>query len=392
MTRVLFVDDDALILEGLRDALRPHRHRWHMRFVTSGADALAALAEGPYDVIVSDLRMPGMDGATLLEIVRRDHCDTVRIVLSGDADMVMMARAAGAAHRMIAKPCATDALVAVVERSCALREVAGRMEAARRATGAGSLPSVPRRYLELTEILASGTAGSADVAAVVEADIAMSAKVLQLANSAYFGRRAPVSRIAEAVAYIGLDALRALVLQTDAFRQLSISRPIPGFDIELLQLHCTRVGKLAAALSADRAAAGDALTAGLLHDVGLLIFASHDADGLAETLGAARQSGCAVHEAERERVGVTHAEIGAHLLALWGLPPTVTEAVAGHHDRHELGGAALDPPAAVHVADLLISELEEGPRVPAGEELEQPQLRRSVARWRELAELHHAGG
>jgi putative nucleotidyltransferase with HDIG domain len=396
--RILFVDDEQSLLDGLRDALRPYRRRWTMSFVTSGTEALATIeAEAP-DVVISDLRMPCMDGATLLELIR-DRCPgAVRIVLSGHADMRMVGRAAGAAHRLIAKPCETAELARVIERSCALQDMGARVALNRRSMGASMLPSVPRVCAELTELLSSGSAGAADAAMIIEQDIAMAAKVLQLANSAYFGRRSPVSRVSNAVAYLGLDALRALALHAAAFQEFKIDPPIPGFDLDELHRHCTRVARLAAALAAETGAGKEAFTAGLLHDVGLLVMASQDRHALASTLAVAVEQRRSLPEVEYEQYGVTHAEVGAHLLALWGLPHTVTEGVAGHSDPRWVD-LPFDVVAAVYVANALVEELEtelSHDSLPAAaldlEYLERAGLAARVPDWRALAAGQFHGG
>jgi len=387
----MFVDDDEFLLDGLRDGLRPYRRAWAMTFMSNGDEALAALTTEPPDIVVSDLRMPGMDGATLLEHVR-DRCPSaIRIVLSGHADIKMVARAAGAAHRLIAKPCETDELVRVIERSCALKDVAIRVERDRRPIGASALPSVPRLYAQLTELLSSGNAGAGDVARIVETDIAMAARVLQLANSAYFGRRSPISKVSEAVAYLGLDTLRALVLHTEAVSGFQIDPPIPGFELEALHQHCTRVARVAAALAAETGAGDAAFTAGLLHDIGLLVLASQDSQGLAQLLATAREQTRPLHLLEQEQHNVTHAEIGAHLLALWGLPHAVIDAVAGHHGNGWLK-LPFDAVAVTYVANVLVEELEAellSDAPPASEldlaYLEQAGVSAHLDGWRELA-------
>jgi HD-like signal output (HDOD) protein len=398
VTRVLFVDDEEHVLEALRDALRPYRTRWAMSFVDSSSAALTLLDEARHDVIVSDLLMPGLDGATLLERVRERHPTAVRIVLSGHADLDMVARAAGVAHRLIAKPCDTEDLARVIEGSCALQQMTARLELRGCVAGASSLPSVPRLYAELTELLASGTASVRDAARVIQSDIAMSAKVLQLANSAYFGRRHPVCQVAEAVAYLGLEPVRALVLHAEAFHHLRVDPPIPGFDLEELQRHCTRVGRVARALLADTDArrSGDAIAAGLLHDLGLLILAAQDRDELARILSLAREQCRPVYEVERERHSLTHGEIGAHLLALWGLPQAVTEAVAHHHEAPP-AGEPFNEISATYVANILVEELEAEliPGALPASTLDESYLERSglaarVPSWRELARRHVA--
>jgi HD-like signal output (HDOD) protein len=263
--------------------------------------------------------MPGMDGATLLARVRELDPSAVRIVLSGQAELRTMARAAGVAHRLLAKPCPIDELAHVIERSCALQEIIGRVDICRRTAGASALPSVPRLYGQLTELLASGEGGAEDVARIVERDMAMAAKLLQLANSAYFGRRHPVSRVREAVVYLGLDALRALALSSEVFSRFPVDRPIAGFSLEQLQQHCSRVARLASAIWREHGSSDEVFAAGLLHDIGLLVIAAWEGDELARIVAVANDEGRSVYDLERERHGVTHAELGASLLALWGL-------------------------------------------------------------------------
>ena len=187
---VLFVDDQQEILDGLRDALRGQRHAWRMTFAPDAQQALAQMREAPVDVVVSDMRMPGMDGAELLGEIQRDHPDTIRIVLSGYADSLALTRAAGVAHRFLAKPADTEDLVRVIERSCALHELSAQVSRNRTSAALSSLPSAPLAYVELTRMLNDERASARDVAEVVERDVAMAAKVLQLANSAFFGTRA----------------------------------------------------------------------------------------------------------------------------------------------------------------------------------------------------------
>jgi putative nucleotidyltransferase with HDIG domain len=185
----------------------------------------------------------------------------------------------------------------------------------------------------------------------------MAAKVLQLANSAYFGRRNPVTGVRDAVAYLGLEALRALALSAETFRKFPVNPTIPGFDLDEFERHSSRVAQLARHMCADTGERDEAFAAGLLHDVGLLVIASQERDELASAIATAREEGRSIHEVEHDRHGVTHAEVGAHLLALWGLPHSVTEAVARHHDTPPVG-APFDTVVATYLANALIGEYE----------------------------------
>ncbi len=354
---VLFADDDPLLLAGLRSALRSRRRQWDMRFVETGDDALIAIRKRAPDVIVADLRMPGVDGATLLALARELCPGASRIVLSGHADLKLVARAAAVAHRILPKPCDANELAVVIARSIALQDVAAAIDLTPSAAGTSTLPSLPRVYAALSELVSSKQAGAADAARIVEQDVAIAAKVLQLANSAFFVRRSDVTNLSAAVAYLGVDVLRALVLQTEAFRAFAIESQIAGFDPEKVQEHCSRVARLASTLVDTRAQRDDAFSAGLLHDVGLLVLACENSGALQELLAISRERGESIACVERERLGATHAEIGAHLLALWGLPSAVTEAVR----RHQCVAWAGQPwslAGALYVANALVEEIE----------------------------------
>jgi HD-like signal output (HDOD) protein/ActR/RegA family two-component response regulator len=355
---ILFVDDEPQVLDGLRDALRPRRREWRMTFADGGQAALAALEREPVDIVVSDLRMPGMDGATLLAEVAQLQPDAVRIVLSGQADAATLARVAAVAHRILVKPCPIDDVTRVIERACVLLDVTA--EVTRAAGGACTLPSAPETYRELMAVLGCSDATTAQIATVVEHDIAMSAQVLHLANAAYFGLDKPVLNVEEAVALLGQDMIKAIVLTADAFHTFDVPASIPGFSLEHVQHRSLQVGRLARMLSQDDPASGDAFAAGLLLDVGLLVLAAHAPEYLADVLLTAEREGRPVHEIEFERKGITHAEIGAHLFALWGLPHAIVEAVAHHHRPSRSPLPAFDTVAIAHIADALLADAEAG--------------------------------
>ncbi|HEX3803162.1 MAG TPA: HDOD domain-containing protein [Solirubrobacteraceae bacterium] len=389
--RILFVDDEPYLLDGIRDALRPYRNKWTMEFVSSGEEALGALASYRYDVIVSDLMMPVMDGATLLNHARTAAPEAARIVLSGHAELRIIAQAAGVAHQLLAKPCETRRLVNVIERCCQINEMIARVQLNGSALSATMLPSTPRLYRELSDALASEDASLDEIGLIVEQDVGISAKILQLANSEYFGRRDPVTRIADAVLHLGLETLQALVLQADAFQQFVIVPPIVGFELDRLELHCYRVGHLARALLAAGDPRRDAFTAGLLHDIGLLVLASQRRDELTHILDTSREQRRPAFEVEGELCDVTHAEIGAYLLTLWGVPLPVAGAVLTHQEPPPRD-TDLDEVTATYIANILVEEIEaqDGtyalpPSKLDPDHLEACGLADRLPRWRELA-------
>ena len=358
MRHVLFVDDEPHVLDSLRDALRSRRGEWTMAFARGGDAALEALGRQEYDVVVSDMRMPGMDGADLLARVRTVQPSTVRIVLSGYADLDVLMRATAVSHRFLGKPCDTNELIRVVERSCAIAELAEREDRRRTATRAAELPCIPGVFHELTALLNNPNSSVDQVAALVEQDIAVSARVLQLANSAFFARSRQMSRISEAVVLLGLGTLKALVLSAGALGAFEPTPPIAGFALEQIQRRAIAVAAVVRSILEPGAEQDTAVAAAMLRDIGLLVLAVEEPERLAATLDASVREHRPLADIEYELFGVSHAEVGAHLLALWGLPHTIVEPVAFHHRPQAAHDPVLDPVAAVAIGDALVREAE----------------------------------
>ncbi len=359
MRRVLFVDDEPRVLEGLRRMLRPQRHEWEMAFAPGGEAALALMDASPFDVIVSDMRMPGIDGATLLCRVRELYPQIVRIVLSGQTELSTASRVVPVAHQFLAKPCDAAMLRVAVERACHLQALLRDDLIRRTVTALGDLPSLPRTYEALTKALADPDTSLQTVSKIIEQDVGVSAKVLQLVNSAFFGIAHSMTNIQSAVSFLGINTLKNLVLSVEIFRAFKPKRDLPGFSLEKLQHHAQLTAHIAARLPVPKHLADVALVAGMLHDVGKLILAwrlsGHFEKVLAESLGAR----CAVYKVEERLDGFSHAEIGAYLLGLWGLPYTVVEAVTLHHGPNRVPHQCFDAISAVYAADLLAHEVEQ---------------------------------
>lgn len=351
MISVLFVDDEPNVLDALRVALRPRRKAWRMLFAGSGQEAMKVLDAEHLDVVVSDLRMPGIDGAQVLKAAQERQPWAARVVLSGFADLETTLRAVPFAHQHLSKPCPVDVITDVVERGSqlvsllnneAVRAVAGRVT---------SLPSLPENFAAMQAAIASGDASAASIARVLERDVAMCAKVLQLVNSAYFGVPRPVHSIEEAVVLLGFNLVRNLALAGEVFRGGSA-------ELRELELHSMAVAGLARQLAPNREVGDDACLAGMLHDLGKVVLSTAWPGQCAEDDQRSRETGRPVCEFEQERLGTTHAEVGAYLLGLWGVQPNVIEVVAHHHAPARVGKLA--PPAliAVAVADALVHEVE----------------------------------
>jgi HD-like signal output (HDOD) protein len=354
--RILFVDDEPSILDGLRRLLHKQRHKWEMEFAPGGEEALALLAERAFDVIVTDMRMPTMDGATLLGEVQKRQPAVVRIVLSGHAELEATMRAVPVAHQFLTKPCEREKLENVIERACALQALVDD-PAIRRIVGRiHQLPSRPRVYADLLVALAREETTLADVAQIVERDLAMSAKLLQLVNSAFVRLSRRITRIEEAAGYVGINTIKHLALVLEVFQTGRARSEVGGLSLELLHRHSQLTASIAAELLADKREQEDAIVAGLLHDVGKLILANELPRQLQRAAARMRAEPCPQHVAEQALLGCTHAELGGYLLGIWGLPYPIVEAVANHHAPARVAQQRFDVLAAVHVADALAHE------------------------------------
>jgi HD-like signal output (HDOD) protein/CheY-like chemotaxis protein len=354
MKRVLFVDDESKILDGIRRMLHADRKRWDMQFALGGEAALEACASGSFDVVISDMRMPGMDGATLLTHIRDRFPGTARVVLSGYSEAALTTRAVPIAHRFLSKPCSASELQATIERVFTLQDLLCAPEIRRIVGTIGELPSLSRTYKSLTQAVADSNSSISQVADIIGQDIAMSAKVLHLVNSAFFGLAQKVTNVHNAVGYLGMETVKHLALASEVFGVFLPGSRIPEEVYESMQRHAQR--------TADPRIRDVTFVAALLHDVGSLILASKMPAKFFSAGSIARQRGCKPFEAEQELLGTSHAEIGAYLLGLWGLPELAVEAIAHHHQPIRIPHSAFDSTVAVYVADLLAHQLEAPPQ------------------------------
>lgn len=362
--RILFVDDEPNVLEGLERMLFPLRNEWQTAFAGSGAQALELMDKQPFDVVVTDMRMPGMDGAALLSEVMRRHPETVRFVLSGQSDRETIFRFVGPAHQFLAKPCDPKELKMCVDRAFALRDLLKSESLKRLVAQIHTLPALPEAYRKLTTELQSPDASIANVGKIIESDAGMTAKMLQLVNSAFFGVRRRVSSAAQAAAFLGLDNIRSLVLMSGAFSQAERSKLPARFPADAMWHHSMAVGTCAQAIckaeKAGEQVAKDAFTSGLLHDLGKLILAVVVRDQYTGVLDQVYNAGAPFKEAERSVLGCTHAEVGAYLLGIWGLPDSIVEAVAFHHAPSNCPVRSFCALTAVHAANAVQHE-KDGP-------------------------------
>lgn len=393
MRKILFVDDETLTLTDLQRRVFPLPNDWQIVVVTNGHAALEKLRAESFDVVVTDLHMRGSSGTHLLAEVSEHHPNLARIALSGNSDEKLDLKLRDLAHQYLAKPCKAELLKETLQRVCLLRDLLTNDALKRLIAQLPSLPVLPTLYVELTRELQSHDSSMQRIGQIIEQDVAMTAKILQVANSAFFGLKREVTHPRDAAMYLGVETLRTLVLSLQA---LSVFQPNKKLRVtpEALWSHSLQVGQLAKTIAKaekqTQAVVDEAFTAGLLHEIGILILAAKLPQPYAVVESQMQQQGLSQIKAERTVFRVAHPEVGAYLLGLWGLPDSLVETVAFHHEPSRCRALAFSSLTAVHVADYLINaspekEHNHAENTPLDEEyLASLGLRGHLPVWQEL--------
>lgn len=354
--RIIFVDDEPNILSGLRRMLHAFHQDWDMTFVESAREALRLLENSRYDIIITDIRMPEMNGVELLIEVRRLYPHMVRIALSGHSEEEMILKSVGPSHQFLAKPCSAETLKSIIRRSSDLREILSDDGLKKTISEIQTLPSLPNLYLEIVDELKSPSSTMKKVGNIIAKDIGMTSKIIQLVNSAYFGLRRPVSNPEHAATVLGIDTIKSLTLSLHVFNSIEEGQ-FEFLDAKKLWDHSSLTSIIAKELvkceqgASDQA--DDAFIAGMLHDIGLLILVLNMPEKYKEVISLVNSEKISLISAEKRLLNATHAEVGAYLLGIWGLPDAILEAVYYHHEPDKSPTSGFSPVTAVYIANLL---------------------------------------
>ncbi|MEV6596289.1 response regulator [Actinoplanes sp. NPDC051346] len=376
----LFVDDEPRILDGLRRSLRGKRGDWDMDFVSEGAEALELLGQSRYDVIVSDMRMPGMDGAELLTNVSRRHPEVARVVLSGHIEPEATVQVAVAGHRFLTKPSDAETLTAVIEQLLVLTSRDHPHEARQIAGGVRAIPTLPEHTDRIVALLAP-EANLADAVRTAMHDVGLTAKLLQLSNSRFFGAQPRNASVESIVNAMGVPMVQAVAGAGHALRPESTWSPTIEEHLRAAWRHAVATACLMD-LVASPANRPQAQAAALLQDVGRLVCLA----------GVADEAGSHVDLHAQTRDGVPFRDVGVELLHLWGLPTPIITAVARRDTPQTPEPSGLGVAAAVRAAHLLIQGTRAaGPDDGTHEQelkqlLAHPQLQVQAVDWFEAAD------
>lgn len=390
--RILFVDDDEYVLQGMRRMLHGSRQLWTTAYARDGAAALELMQNQPFDMIIADMQMPGISGAELLAETLHMHRGMIRFALSAYSNREMVIKAAGLSHQFFSKPCDAVRLRAAIANAFHFRDlVPPPMQA--QITTVECLPVSPRTLLRLSSLLAEPDASPTAAADIISRDLALSAKILHMAHWAFFMPRTQTRTIERAAHYIGIELLRDLILKGGFIRTID-NDLLSLFPIARIFRHSrtvrTLAGRVAAALSTDPHEADEAAVAGLLHDIGRMVLIASRPEVYQALLGAPEASTRSVHELESRAFGVHHGQLGGALMLLWGIPGRIADAIAAHHNPAAADNPASPVVTAVHVADALAHQLEREEKQQASrldtDYIESLGLSSFVPEWQRLAE------
>lgn len=337
--RILLVDDEPRVVDGLQRYLRRYRDIWDVTTANSAHAALAKMETTVFDVIVTDMRMPQMDGATFLAIAKAMSPATMRIVLSGQTDPEAALRAVPVAHQFLSKPTDPAVLFEQILRLAASHDAISDPRVRAALGGVDSLPSALGTYQELGRLLADESVSVRAIARVVDGEPAIAIKVLQLVNSAFFRVSRRILDVSEAISYLGTELVRGLVLSVGVVSGLPVRAA--RFDADAFYAHALTVARMARHIDAGGERSNVSFVAALLHDVGQLVMAATLPDLFDEGTAA-------------DNLGCSQAQVGAALLDLWGLPYPIVEAMLTFEDARATATSELRAVDVVYLAHRLV--------------------------------------
>lgn len=351
-------------------------------------------------IVVTDMRMPGMDGAQLLQEVWKLYPTTVRIILSGYSDDENNFKSVKLAHQYLSKPCRPVDIIQAIDQSLRLHEHLAESVINSITTNLDSLPVLHPIYTQLVEVLQNENATNKEVGDIIAQDMGMCASILRLVNSAFFGMPVRVSSIHHAVELLGSQTLRILVLYMSLFAAL-VPAGMPDFSVKMLWEHSLRVALFAKAIGEKerlrQEKLDDCFIAGSLHDIGKLILATKMRPEFNLILSRVRSDNIAIHEVEREIIGATHAEVGAYLMAQWGFNNSTIDAICWHHCPKKISSETFSPLMAVAVAnhmdhELVVIHQDYGRRILDWASILDFDLSKRLDAWREICAITLSSG
>ena len=350
--------------------------------------------EDPFDAIVLDTCLSDIANSSMLREITHQHPKTLRFVLTDFGDGASLLNAVGSAHHCLSKPVDSCQLKEALEQAFELNVWLTNEAVHNLLSKMHKLPSPPTLYFKVIRMIQSPNSAIDEIGDLIAQDIAMTAKLLQLVNSAVFALQRRVTSAQEAVMFLGLDITKSMILLAHTFSYFDKMSSV-GFSIDQVWKHSILVANFSRSIAKsqklDPKRCEEAFTAGMLHDIGKLLMAANIAEQYSGILKESKAKKEPIWETERNTLGVSHAELGATLLAVWGLPMSIVEAVALHHNPMVFLSQDFSPLAAVHVANALAhsdlsQDFDPEKTLVSMDYLEQLEVADQVPEWYEICQ------
>ena len=224
------------------------------------------------------------------------------------------------------------------------------------------LPSIPYIYIKKKKKLSSVETSFKEIGKIISEDISMTAKILQIVNSAFFGIPQKIGNVEQALKYLGFNQIKSLVLYIKIFSMLNLNVS-KKTNVNMLWQHslCSAVisSEIARLNNFPRSDVEDAYFAGLLHDIGKIILLK--LDDYSDNIGYFNSEYKDVLESEKERFGIDHSQVGKYILGIWNLPENIVQCVGDHHIIDNIPGNNLNLIEIVSIANKISNELSNNP-------------------------------
>lgn len=355
--KILIVDDESISLNGMKQSLSVVKPEWHLYFALSGQEALRILSENEIDIIVSDMKMPVMDGGDLLATVKDKNPSIIRIIVSAYTDRELVLKASEVAHQFLAKPIDASSLIKIIERLYSLQVILHNPKIIKLTNSVKNLPSLPKLYLEIEQEMKKSAPSIKKIDDIISKDIIMTARILQVVNSAFFGLPQRIISPLQAINFLGIEIIKALVLivhffSADSTNEVYRSHLSKLWD-ESLKV-ATLSKKIAQSEKLNPKQTEEAFIGSLLHDIGKLVLWQIN-NYFTDIQRQMKDFGITEIAAEYSLYETSHAEVGAYLLGIWGLPEALIEMVAYHHKPSNSSNHTFSPLTILHGSNHIVT-------------------------------------
>lgn len=387
--RVLFVDDNQKYLDTYRMVFC-RTDEWACYYASDVLGAIDYLNYVEVDIIVVDLTLPLFDGSQILEYVKSRFPSIIRIIFTDCKDINAHLKVVKLAHQFYSKTMEIGKIEQVIQEIYSLHRIIISDKARKILSQVDTIPSLPDIFFELRKHLMDHDCSVRDVGKMIATDVGLTATILKIVNSAYFGLAQKITTPQQAASLLGLDLIEALVVTAHLFSSFKIDPSIPIAGVMKHSFQCTQFSKAIAEHQKAPTQTVDAVCiAAMLHDVGRLVFACAFPEKYKSIIRMCDATQRASSEVEREVIGIDHAQAGAYLLGLWGFSHPVVESVAFHHNPSTYTGNHPGLVGVLHAADILTYELQpsnthEGIEVLDRSFLTKHNLTASFENWRKV--------